>query len=279
MRIWISASLVLSLVGLTPVPAAARRVQVQDQAEVEIAPPQGGGAAARPIQIRVPPGPRVTRARLAQLTRRAGPLVRRCMHASHPDRSFDVTLVVRVMPGFLNISALEVRTNPRDVDAAAVRCIQAQVRQYVERRMGRNDAQAPVVAQVRLRIAAQVTVDPPPNPHPHPHPHPHPDPDPIQPVQPTVAQIRTQVQAVLARPSLANALLRCLDTDGRLAGRATLQIRVDPDGSLTMVGASLPPGRGNPATLGCVADVVRRARLSRGRTASVQVRHDFRLGR
>lgn len=230
--------LTLALLVLSASLASADQVATRE-ARAEIAPEPGGpggGAPARPMaRIRPPRDPvPITQPELQSLVRSLPPLLRnqhqQCMRQFQPDRRVRARVVVRMRPGIPLQMELQTRPNNPQLE----QCLQRWTLRALRSRLGRRTARAPLRALSAFVLEPMPVVDIPP-----------------QPNQNAVAVRQTVERALAGQRSIFR---RCF-ANGAVAGVATLRIQVQPDGSLQLLGASVPPDTGT-APLNCLAQLV-----------------------
>jgi len=196
-----------------------------------------------------PPRPQLTEDVLRRLMRRAHAGVQTCVQRARPDRGHRVRLEARVRG-----TTVDLRVNVRPASPDAEACARRVVTRRVRLLLARFDVRQPVRVRDDLRVPPRVS-----------------------PTPQSSGFDATLVHAYLQRAT--PQLRRCLAGTSAVPGQVTLQILVQPDGRLSLRGASLPRGAGDGAVLSCLSDVVVKARLRSPPRAPLTVRHSLRLGR
>ncbi len=254
-------ALLAAVLLAAPIAARARVVQADE------APSSGGGAGMGASSSRAPAGGRVaggyaarvrmppperipplTRAELLRTLERA----RREMQTCADDaglRGANVTARI-TRDGALRMT---VRGRPRDAGAEA--CIDLVARRHVTPLMSRYRIARSVSASIRLGSGPR-----PPAPPPRP------------PASVDERELHDRIDAS------SGTLRRCLDEAyPGMTGTVTLRVAAHRDGTMTLEGASLPPGVPAGPMLVCLQGEVARLRVTAGSERSVT--HDLHLGR
>ncbi len=205
--------------------------------------PNGGVGAINPSQVdpgigtgraRMPPPPRfITRAELNNLVRSLPPILRRpqqqCLRQFQPDRRINVRMIVSMTPG----TPADARIIARPRNPQLEECLRRWTLRVLRSRLGNRRAQNPIRVMHAYPLQMDPVVDNPPPPN----------------QNPTV--VRQAVERALA--GQRSIFRRCFA--GVNAGVATLRIQVQANGSLQLLGASVPPGTGT-APLNCLGQLV-----------------------
>lgn len=215
--------------------ASADQIATQEARAIEPDPGPGAGAPGRPIARRRPPpdlNP-ISQPELQSLVRSLPPILRtphqQCMRQHQPDRRVRARMVVHLQPGMPVRVQMQTRPNNPQLE----QCLQRWTLRVLRSRLGRRTSAMPIRAISAFVLQAEPVVDIPP-----------------QPNQNAVAVRQTVERALAGQRSIFR---RCFA--GAVAGVATLRIQVQPDGSLQLLGASVPPDTGT-APLNCLAQLV-----------------------
>lgn len=227
---------------------AAGGVAADEYADrIEAAPPgrgagtrAGGHAGAR---ARIAPPPPIGQADLQRALHGARGDVEACLReGALAGTRATLTARVRIDPA----RRLTIAINLRPRDAATRACAEIAVRRWVQP-VQSLPISRPLGASMRVDHAGGVIVPPPPPP---PH-FPPPPPPPPPPGQYDEAQVHAALDA------MRTSILECIsDLSAGIAGTVTLRVSVRPDGSLTLMGVTLPSGVRGPGSLGCLGSRV-----------------------
>ena len=247
-------ALLLAGATLLTVDAPARAFVAEETADRAPARTQAGGGAAAPRR-RPPPPPDLDERQVRNWAMRMRVVLERCMQRAHPDQAFRVRLVIRYQ-GPQRRMMIRSRVLPANGQAALQRCLpdyQRRLEARVRRFASNRGFTVPVDFQLRPR---ETNPTPPPPPE-------------------RTGDLASRVDGALAR--VASRIRGCFPASARVRGEARFQVEVRPDGSLAMVGASLPPGLGNPQTLQCAASAIGSVRLVRPPSAVRRVEAKLEL--
>ena len=214
--------------------SADEAVPSQRAVETQVAPP-GAGAPARARIAPPPPEPRlITQPELETLVRSLPPILRnphqQCVSRFQPDRRMVVRMLVRLRPGM----PVDLRMVTRPRNPQLEQCLQQWTQRALVARLGRRMPQGSIATATSFPLEAEPVVDIPP-----------------QPNQNAVG-VRQAIERALA--GQRSIFRRCF-AGGQVAGVATLRIQVQSDGTLQLMGASVPPDTGT-APLNCLAQLV-----------------------